>query len=567
MERPLVLIAATNPYGGTASSYESDLWLRTRSGHLASLSNLVRLVNPVGATPPRLENPGKAARSLAGYYLESFLKVRGWEARAAFDLEQVARWSSAEGERPPVAVAVSTTFISTVAELTRTLRAIRERLGPAVPLIVGGTFVWKQHLWGPARFAQREELAGHPEAVALFAPDADPVLKDAIYVAHEFGEHTLLALLGTCRQGAPAPEELARIPNLVLWTDSGWRHTGAAAEPIDLDRDFTRWDLVDEMPPSWVPVRTSVGCPYGCEFCDFVAVHPRLRLRSPGSIVEELHAASARGATWVSFVDDNALSTPRRARALAEAITSTDLGLRWGGYLRADAITDEIAPVLAASGLRYAWCGIESGDPDILRRMRKRLDVEAARSGIDALLGEGIQVLTTFVLGFPGETRASVEATAAFLNGLRHDARGSVVYLAFPFHVAPGSPVDAPERRRETGLTGSFGAWRHATMTSEEVHRVWAPHLFRAANVGYEYYGGDDSPLWSPARRRAAVLLRKALTVAFLDGAPDDVIQARFSDLHAALRFTPAAPPDWRAVLGARELQPSAAQASTLRVS
>jgi tRNA A37 methylthiotransferase MiaB len=565
MQRPLVLIAATNPYGDAAASYESDLWLRTRSGHLASFSNLVRLVNPVGATQPRLENPGKAARSLAGYYLESFLKVRGWEARAAFDLEQVARWSSAEGEPPPVAVAVSTTFISTVAELTRTLRAARERVGPAVPLIVGGTFVWKQHLWGPDRFAHREDLAGRPEALPLFASDADPILKEAIYVAHEFGEHTLLTLLEACRRGAAAAEELAGIPNLVLWTDAGWRHTGAAAEPIDLDRDFTRWDLVDEMPPSWVPVRTSVGCPYGCEFCDFVAVHPRLKLRSPESIVAELKAASARGGNWVSFVDDNALSTPRRARALAEAITSTGLGLRWGGYLRADAITGEIAPVLAASGLRYAWCGIESGDPDMLRRMRKRLDVEAARNGIDALLGEGIQVLTTFVLGFPGETRASIETTAAFLNGLRADARGSVVYLAFPFQLAPSSPVDAPERRREFGLTGSFGTWRHATMTSEEVHQVWAPHLFRAADVSYEYYGGDDSALWSSARRRAAALLRKSLTVAFLDGAPDDVVQARFADLHAALRFTPSAPPDWRAVLGGRELQPSAAQAAARR--
>jgi radical SAM superfamily enzyme YgiQ (UPF0313 family) len=285
-----------------------------------------------------------------------------------------------------------------------------------------------------------------------------------------------------------------------------------------------------------------------------------MHLRSPASIVEELRLVAARGGTSVSFVDDNALSTPRRARALAGAISESGLGLRWGGYLRADAVTPELAPALVASGLQYGWCGIESGDPGTLRRMQKRCDVQRARQGIDALLGEGVQVLTTFVLGFPGETRESVDATAAFLNGLRRDARGRVEYLVFPFQLMPGSPVDAPERRRAYGLTGAFGSWRHATMSVEDVHSTWAPHLFRATDVSYEYYGGDDSQLWTPARRHEAVLRRKALTVAFLDGAPDDVVQARFAALHAALRFSPAPAPAWRDVLAERDRQPGAAR-------
>jgi len=276
--------------------------------------------------------------------------------------------------------------------------------------------------------------------------------------------------------------------------------------------------------------------------------------------VEELRLVAGRGGTSVSFVDDNALSTPRRALALAGAIAESGLGLRWGGYLRADAVTAEDAPALVASGLQYGWCGIESGDPGMLRRMQKRCDVEAARRGIDALLAEGVQVLTTFVLGFPGESRASVDATAAFLNGLRRDARGRVEYLVFPFHLMPGSPVDAPARRREYGLTGSFGSWRHSTMSVDDVQATWAPHLFRQVDVSYEYYGGDDSRVWTGARQREAILKRKALTVAFLDGAPDDAIQARFADLHAVLRFTPAEAPTWREVLADRDRQPGAAR-------
>ncbi len=558
--RPFVLVVAPNPFeDARAPAYESDFWVRTRSGHLASFSNLVRLFNPVGVSQAPLANRWKAARALAGYYLESFLKTHGYDARAVFTVDDAGSWAA--GSPTPVAVAVSTTFITSVTELARTLLRVRSGVGSDVPIIVGGAFVWKQHLWGPDRFAGRAELEGRPELAPLFSPLGDPVLRDALYVASEFGEHTLLRLLQAIRRGARTAAELSDVENLVLWTPEGWRLTRRAPEPVDLDGEFTRWDVVDDMPDTMVPVRTSVGCPHKCEFCDFVAVHPRLRLRSASSVVEELRLIAARGSTSISFVDDNAFATPGRARTLARAIFESGLGMRWGGYLRADRVAEEDAVLLAKSGLTYAWCGVESGDPEMLRRMRKRSDPEAARVGIDSLTGAGVHVLTTFVLGFPGETQASVDSSVAFLNGLRRDARGAIDYLVFPFHVFPGSPVDGAERRRELGLTGLLGRWRHATMSAEDVHTTWAPYFFRAVDASYTYYGGDDSSLWNAARRSQAVAQRKAVTVAFLDGAPDEVVQNRFAALYRTLRFTPGEAPAWRDYLAPREQQPSATPA------
>ena len=166
------------------------------------------------------------------------------------------------------------------------------------------------------------------------SPVGDPILRDAIYVASEFGEHTLLRLLQVIQHGGRRATEFLDIENLVLWTGQEWRFTGHLEEPVDMNRDFTRWDLVDEMPAVMVPVRTSIGCPHKCEFCDFVAVHPRLRLRSTTSILDEMRLIASRGATSVSFVDDNALSSRGRARELAQAISESGLGMRWGGYLR-----------------------------------------------------------------------------------------------------------------------------------------------------------------------------------------------------------------------------------------
>jgi radical SAM superfamily enzyme YgiQ (UPF0313 family) len=556
--RPLVLVVAPNPFDdATAPSYEADFWLRTRSGHLASISNLMRLFNRVGSSQPALVNGGKAARPLAGYYLESFLKVRGYDARAVFTLDDRGAWAA---DAAPFAVALSTTFITTVTELARTILRVRAAVGPDVPIVAGGAFVWKQHLWGADRFVGRSEVESRPDLAPLFSPVGDPALRDPVYVASEFGEHTLVKVLEAFRAGARTAGELAAIENLVLWTPEGWRATRRAPEAVDLDREFTRWDVVDEMPAAMVPVRASVGCPHRCEFCDFVAVHPRLRLRSTESVVEELRLVAARGGTSINFVDDNSLSSAGRARAMARAITESGLRLRWGGYLRADRVVPDEADALVRSGLTYAWCGIESGDPEMLRRMRKQSDPPASRAGIDALTSAGVHVLATFVLGFPGETPGSVEASAAFLNGLRRDAKGAVEYLVFPFHLVPGAPVDAPERRREYDLTGLLGRWQHATMSADSVRDTWAPHFFRRVEASYTYYGGDHTAVWSAARRSEAVAQRKAVTVAFLDGAPDEIVQERFATLHRTLRVTGSGAADWRDFLAPRDRQPGAAR-------
>jgi radical SAM superfamily enzyme YgiQ (UPF0313 family) len=305
-----------------------------------------------------------------------------------------------------------------------------------------------------------------------------------------------------------------------------------------------------------VPMRTSVGCPYKCEFCDFVAVHPRVRLRSIPSILEELSLLARLGVRSVNFVDDNALSSAGRAAALARGIAEAGLGVQWGGYMRVDRVSPENAEPLARSGLSFAWCGIESGDRGMLERMNKRCDLEAARQGIDLLTGIGATVVALFVLGFPGESAASVDATAAFLNALDRKSRGQVEYAVFPFVLTPGAPIDRPEHRARYGLEGAHGEWRHATMTSAEARTVFAPRLFRQVEVGYTYYGANDSPLWSVERRNRAVAARKDMTLAFLDAEPDAVVQQRFEALHGLLHFGQKRAPRWETCLAPREQQP-----------
>jgi hypothetical protein len=95
-------------------------------------------------------------------------------------------------------------------------------------------------------------------------------------------------------------------------------------------------------------------------------------------------------------------------------------------------------------------------------------------------------------------------------------------------------------------------------MGADDVRVTWAPHLFRGVDGSY-YHGPENSPLLNASRYRDAVAQRKAVTVAFLDGTSDDVVQERFAALYRALRLAPGDVPRWRDHLAPREQQPKAA--------
>jgi hypothetical protein len=248
----------------------------------ATLHNLSLRLNQGGEFS--YPEPSTAREPLSGYYLQSFLRLHGYDARVVFD------WSTDEQlcaglDTQPLAIALSTTFIQRAAALARCIRELRRVFGET-PVIVGGPLIWKQRLLLDVPLEERERQ--------LFVQAGPPALRSAVYIGHQFGQHTLLRVLGALR--APRrSQDLDAIPNLILpAADGSLRTTRQEAEPIDLNVDFTRWDLVDAM-PACVPLRNGLGCPHHCSFCDFRVLHPTPLQRRPESLLEEIRLATARG--------------------------------------------------------------------------------------------------------------------------------------------------------------------------------------------------------------------------------------------------------------------------------
>jgi anaerobic magnesium-protoporphyrin IX monomethyl ester cyclase len=561
-KKSVVVVAPNSFIRFTGSSFENQFQILTKSHHLASLANLDILFNSK-AKPHQLERGWKSVNPMAGYYLESFLKMKGYEAKAVFDWDDDNSMIEAM-KLDPIAICLSTTYITDNKLLADCIAGLRNISG-SIPILVGGPYVWKQkiemnrykNLTPQQLLALKEYNVNMMSDCTFNSPD--PSLRDAIYIAHEFGEYTLLKVLHRIEKGQWRYEDLTDTPNLVLpLKDGSWHATEEEPEPVDLNRDFTRWDLVELM-PSLVPVRASVGCPYRCRYCDFIELHPKVIMRKPESMLEEIRMAKKRGKGAINFIDDNIFLTKKRIAELTKTIREKEMDIIWGGFFRVDRIDETNIDDIYESGGRFGLCGIESGDDGQLKRMRKGCDRNEIHRGIELATHAGMTMLLTFIVGYPGETRESIDNTADFINNLSLTNKGYASYQVYPFYLLPNTSADDIEYRKEFDLKGRYSNWQHNTMNSEEAVSFWSPYLFRKAMLPYQYDAGDYSSLrWSVEKRRLVIEIRRQLTIAFLDGESEEVLQSHFAQLYRLIKNDAGVSgvPSWKEYLAERTFQP-----------
>jgi MoaA/NifB/PqqE/SkfB family radical SAM enzyme len=126
---------------------------------------------------------------------------------------------------------------------------------------------------------------------------------------------------------------------------------------------------------------------------------------------------------------------------------------------------------MRAAGAHQVQIGIESGDPELLDNMNKACSVEANRRALRNCRRHGLTSVVSLVVGFPGETAASLERTYRFLE----ETPADFYFLAtFSTRVA-GVPLLLPENRQRFALEvmpnlySMAPYWRHRTMSCADV--------------------------------------------------------------------------------------------------
>jgi len=234
----------------------------------------------------------------------------------------------------------------------------------------------------------------------------------------------------------------------------------------------------------YVSFYTGRGCRSKCTFCLWPQTvgGQRYRTRSVDNVVAEIaHATRLFPRVREYFFDDDTFTDDLpRAEAIARGLGR--LGVTWSCNAKPD-VPRASLEVLRDNGLRLLLVGYESGSQAILNNVRKGTRLDRAREFTRHARALGIKIHGTFILGLPGETRETIEATIRFAQEI--DPHTLQVSLAAPY---PGTALyrEALERGwlESEGLVDGRG--RQASV-------IGYPHLprteiFRALETFYRRF-------------------------------------------------------------------------------
>ena len=261
-------------------------------------------------------------------------------------------------------------------------------------------------------------VAGGPHATAV--PLA--VGQDFDYVVMGEGEHAMLDIL-----------EGKFPPGIVI---------GGIVEDLD-SLPFVDYSLVDffsyqrtvlgERSPCILSTR---GCPHQCAFCNsIVGACNSVRMRSIENVVAEMDQLHSQfGCHVFRFQDDLFAISKKRVLALRDALQGR---YKYRCFARVDQLLDlETAHLLFESGCRHVAVGVESGSDLILQSMRKGQTASDIRKGISNAQEAGLIVRVFLLLGFPPETKKTVDETLKLMEECKPDE-----FAIYPFVPYPGIPV------------------------------------------------------------------------------------------------------------------------------
>lgn len=183
---------------------------------------------------------------------------------------------------------------------------------------------------------------------------------------------------------------------------------------------------------------TSRGCVFNCGYCSSSRIMGRkFRTRSSKNVVDEIeHLTDEYKLEKIAFMDDTFMLDKRRAEEIAEEINRRGLDINFVASSRVDMVNKSLLEKLKSAGLTTLYYGVESGSQRILNLMKKGITLKQAEDAVRSAKDVGVEVLTSFILGYPGETRKEMDKTINF--SIKLNADYSQFSILTPF---PGTPI------------------------------------------------------------------------------------------------------------------------------
>jgi radical SAM superfamily enzyme YgiQ (UPF0313 family) len=299
------------------------------------------------------------------------------------------------------------------------VRFVDENVAPAQPedfhwadaVFVSGMHVQRKHT---AEICRKAHAAGKPAVLGGPSVSASPDLYPEFDYLHigELGDATreLFAMLGRDCSRPPAQVRLETRERLPL-----------EQFPIPA------YDLVSFEYYFIGSIQFSSGCPFVCEFCDIPGLYGRVpRLKRPEQIIAELDKLVACGlSTSVYFVDDNFIANRRAVRELLPHLIAWQERHSFPLSFVCEATLNIVKYDDMLAALREAYfvgmfCGVETPEPEALRRMSKEQNMTVPiLDAIEKLNSYGIEVIAGIIVGLDTDNPDTASRIIDFIDQSR----------------------------------------------------------------------------------------------------------------------------------------------------
>ena len=188
-----------------------------------------------------------------------------------------------------------------------------------------------------------------------------------------------------------------------------------------------------------VSITTSRGCPFQCIFCvGRKMVGATVRYRSPKKVVDELASLTCLGFERINIADDLFTASKRHCLAVCDEIVQRGLKVEWTSFARVDTVSKDVLKRMKAAGCSAVSFGVESGSPEILKRIKKGITIDQVYEAVTMCNHVGITPQASFILGLPGETPETLQQTISLAKKLKEMGVQYGYHLLAPF---PGTDV------------------------------------------------------------------------------------------------------------------------------
>lgn len=241
--------------------------------------------------------------------------------------------------------------------------------------------------------------------------------------------------------------ELAATPNVIT--------RGANNSPHRLNGRLEHypipaWDLINldgywRLPyshgpktPRFLPILTSRGCPYPCDFCVVPETNDRhWSGRDPEEVVSEIIALRDRHGVYDFQVEDlNPTVRHQRWERICELLIERQAGVRFYfvSGTKAETVHIDKVPLFARAGCRYLSISPESGSERLMKVVGKKFDKAHGISLVSACKRNHIRTQACFLVGHPDETEQDFSASRDYLVNLVKAGLDEVaVFVVAPF--------------------------------------------------------------------------------------------------------------------------------------